>query len=150
MAHPHIHALLMVPASYFSHGYIKQSEWQKQWMMAARLDYPPVVDVRRTYVSKDRDDGRSTEAAAIWEAAKYLAKASEIQNIASQVDVLHEQLAHVRLYAVSHGLRQFVRSDQIDSVEMTDEDLLSVSCTENESFVRAFWSSAVGRYQFET
>ena len=45
-AHPHFHCLLMVPASYFSHGYIKQHEWVTLWRECMRLDYNPVMDIQ--------------------------------------------------------------------------------------------------------
>ena len=44
--HPHFHLLLQVPASYFSHGYVKTSEWVRRWREALRVDYDPVCDVR--------------------------------------------------------------------------------------------------------
>ena len=45
-AHPHFHCLLMVPASYFGRGYIKQSEWVGMWRKSLRVDYNPVIDVQ--------------------------------------------------------------------------------------------------------
>ena len=77
--HPHIHCLILVPASYFSHGYIKQLEWQKQWMDAMRLDYVPVVDVRsaRTRSSSGGATIEQSRAAAL-EASKYATKATDL------------------------------------------------------------------------
>ena len=46
-AHPHLHVLMAVKPSYFSHGYVTHAEWVKRWREAARLDYDPIVDVRR-------------------------------------------------------------------------------------------------------
>ncbi|EBG4887886.1 hypothetical protein FI012_24600, partial [Salmonella enterica subsp. enterica serovar Kentucky] len=45
-AHPHFHALLMVPPSMFAKNYVKQARWVELWQEAMRLDYAPVVDVR--------------------------------------------------------------------------------------------------------
>ncbi len=41
-AHPHIHALLMVPAGYWRRGYIRQTGWQNLWAAALGLDYAGV------------------------------------------------------------------------------------------------------------
>jgi len=38
---------MAVKPSYFSHGYVTHAEWVKRWREAARLDYDPIVDVRR-------------------------------------------------------------------------------------------------------
>lgn len=43
--HPHAHILLAVKPSYFTRGYVKQSEWQTLWKWAAGLDYEPVVHI---------------------------------------------------------------------------------------------------------
>ena len=63
-AHPHFHALLMVPPSMLSGvNYVKQARWVELWQESMRLDYTPVVDVR-TVKSKaprgrpDRGRGR--------------------------------------------------------------------------------------------
>jgi len=46
-AHPHIHMLLAVKPSYFSTGYISQAEWSAKWKKAMKLDYEPIVDIRK-------------------------------------------------------------------------------------------------------
>ena len=45
-AHPHLHILMMVRPSYFSHGYVKKKEWCAWWKRVAKVDYTPVIDVR--------------------------------------------------------------------------------------------------------
>jgi len=46
-AHPHFHALLIVPAHYFSgQSYINQKRWRQLWQESARLDYDPSVNVK--------------------------------------------------------------------------------------------------------
>lgn len=64
--HPHFHVLLAVKPGYFSGGrYIKQEIWAKLWQESMRLDYTPVVDVRRV---------RGDTSGAIAEVAKYSVK----------------------------------------------------------------------------
>lgn len=74
--HPHIHAILAVPKSYFrpaSPLYITQDEFKRRWKLAARLDYEPIVDIRITR-KKKHHVARSAAASATLEAAKYATK----------------------------------------------------------------------------
>ena len=45
-AHPHLHVLMMVQPSFFSHGYVNKKEWCAWWKRAARVDYTPIIDVK--------------------------------------------------------------------------------------------------------
>jgi plasmid rolling circle replication initiator protein Rep len=46
--HPHFHCILIVLKSYFtSRDYIKQKDWVNMWQKASKLDYAPVVDIRK-------------------------------------------------------------------------------------------------------
>ena len=123
MAHPHFHVLLLVKPSYFSHGYIKQTEWQKEWMDAARLNYVPVVDVR-TAKSKSGSGSSSADAAktAVVEAAKYAAKATHLMELGPAISELHWQLRNRRLYALSKKLRQYIKSGDIEKSELLDNN----------------------------
>jgi len=142
--------LLLVPSSYFGRNYIKQTTWQKEWQMAARLDYAPVVDVRAAYVSKKVDDAKPIDTAAVCEAAKYLSKATEIIALGPDLVTYHQQLRGLRLYGVSHQLQKFIQPDEIDSVEMTDEAECAGPLSDSQSFVNAHWDRFSGCYQLRT
>ena len=46
-AHPHIHAVLMVPTTYFKGDhYLSQKKWTALWRESMRLDYDPIVHVQ--------------------------------------------------------------------------------------------------------
>jgi plasmid rolling circle replication initiator protein Rep len=45
-AHPHLHVLMMVKASYFSTGYISKKDWCAFWKRSAQVDYTPIMDVQ--------------------------------------------------------------------------------------------------------
>ena len=52
--HPHIHCVLVVPSSYFKKaGYMKHLEWVELWRKCLRLDYDPVVDIRKIRPKKE-------------------------------------------------------------------------------------------------
>ena len=59
-AHPHIHCLMMVKPSFFSHGYVKKKEWCTWWKRAAKVDYTPIIDVQ-AIKAKDSPLGLLTE-----------------------------------------------------------------------------------------
>lgn len=44
--HPHIHAILTVPASYGSREYITRAKFSEMWGAVQNLDYEPIIDVR--------------------------------------------------------------------------------------------------------
>lgn len=68
--HPHLHILLSVKKSYFtSRYYISQKELAEMWKQSARLDYDPVIDVRKL---------RGELAKACAEVAKYAVKENDI------------------------------------------------------------------------
>ena len=119
--HPHFHVLLLVPAGYFSHGYVKQSQWQQQWQMAGRYDYPPVVDVRRirskTGISADR---QSAERAATLEVAKYSTKATDLLSLGSDLGEYNRQIRGLRFASVSSSLRPYISAGEISEEEMLD------------------------------
>lgn len=45
-AHPHLHILMMVEKSYFGRNYINKKKWCALWKRAAKVDYPPIIDVQ--------------------------------------------------------------------------------------------------------
>lgn len=73
--HPHIHAALVLAPGYYSGGrYIPQAAWTDMWAKAMRLDYTPMVDIRRIGA---RGDGASMEG-GLAEVAKYAVKATDM------------------------------------------------------------------------
>ena len=147
MVHPHLHCLLMVPAGYFSHGYVKQSEWQKQWMMAARLDYAPQVRVQRCRGRTGSSaDGASAALGASIEASKYAAKATDLVKLGNSLGEYHRQVKGVRLTGVSGSLKPYVSASEISETELTDKGeslpVESVSGT-------ALWFEDLDEYLFE-
>jgi hypothetical protein len=120
-AHPHIHALLLVPASYFSHGYIKQGKWQQQWMMALGADYAPVVDIRTAKAKFTTGEAFYDAKAAGIEAMKYAVKATDMLKLAVNLpEFIHQMRGH-RLVGMSKGLRAFVPDHDPEAKEMADD-----------------------------
>ena len=123
MVHPHFHVLLLVRPSYFGKNYVKKSEWQKQWMMALRADYVPVVDVRAAYEKGKKGQTKSLNTyGAVIECSKYLAKAAQVQKLGPWLPELHHQLRSLRLTAVSKELSKFVPSHEPKEKEIDADE----------------------------
>ncbi len=156
LAHPHFHVLLLVPPSYFGKNYIKQSEWQKQWMMATRADYVPVVDVRRAKTKSP--SGSQTEdtsglqaptgAGAVMEAAKYSTKAAHLLELGDAAPELHFQLRGLRLTAVSKGLRTYMADEEITETDLLDKAPLPSTSGSDVFKAVAMWFEDRSEYQF--
>ncbi|PRR95130.1 protein rep, partial [Bacillus sp. NMCN6] len=84
--HPHFHVLIPVRKSYFTHNYIKQSEWTSLWKRAMKMDYTPIVHVQRVKGKKGIDaeaiekEVREAmeEQKAILEISKYPVKDTDV------------------------------------------------------------------------
>ena len=148
MVHPHIHVLLMVPAGYFSHGYIKQTEWQKAWMMSARLDYSPVIDIRRGKMSSSSGGAtsRDTTGAAL-EVSKYATKATDLINMGSNLGEYHRQVKNLRLSASSGSLKPYISDTPIDSAQLVDKE---TGDAEVIASGKALWFDDIGEYLFSS
>jgi plasmid rolling circle replication initiator protein Rep len=147
--HPHLHCLLLVKPSYWSHGYVKQLEWQKQWQMAARLDYTPVVDVRRAK-AKPTDEHLHGVApvSAVIEAAKYASKATDLIALGDQLPAFHHEMKGLRLYGISKSLQRYISAADVEGDELLDTDQFPVPCLTPALSAVAEWFEATQDYRF--
>ena len=148
MVHPHIHVLLMVPAGYFSHGYVKQTDWQKSWQMSARLDYSPVIDVRRG--KQNSSSGGATTAdttGAALEVSKYATKATDLINMGSNLGEYHRQVKNLRLSASSASLKPYITDTPISNDQLVDE---KAGDAELIASGKAIWFDDIGEYLFSS
>lgn len=106
LCHPHFHALLLVPPSYFKSGaYLKHEKWVSLWQKAMRLDYAPSVDIQAV---KTLDKG-ITE---VVKAASYSVKPDEVADEAEWFCELHRQTQHLRFVALGGLLKEHIRLDE--------------------------------------
>lgn len=124
--HPHIHALLLVPARYWKADYIRQSRWREMWMESAKLDYAPVVDVRRARAKNQPDTIENQSISATIETAKYMAKHSDLLALGPALGELHFQLMHTRMTGISSALQPYVKADDPVDEELLDQDALAL------------------------
>jgi hypothetical protein len=138
----------MVPAGYFSHGYVKQTEWQKSWQMSARLDYSPVIDVRRGKQSSSSGGATTAEATgAALEVSKYATKATDLINMGSSLGEYHRQVRNLRLSASSASLKPYIADTSIESSELVDKE---TGDAEVIASGKALWFDDIGEYLFSS
>ena len=148
MVHPHIHVLLMVPSGYFSHGYVKQTEWRSAWQMSARLDYSPIIDIRRGKNSSSSGGASSagTTGAAL-EVSKYATKATDLIAMGSNLGEYHRQVKSLRLSASSASLKPYLSDTPIQESELVDKE---TGDAELIATGKALWFDDIGEYLFSS
>lgn len=117
--HPHFHALLMVPASYFKGGaYIKQEKWAETWQKCLRADYTPTVDVRAVKANSAKakeaeasGDKAAALSAAVAETLKYAVKPEDMLTDGRFLFGITEQLHKLRFLATGGILKDWLKED---------------------------------------
>lgn len=123
--HPHIHMIVAVEPEYFTKLYLRKAGWAQLWKRNARIDYIPVVDVRK--VSDDR-------MKAVAEIAKYTLKPFDINRASEGAEsILSEllQATHNRRLSSYGG----VYKRAVKAVGLS-EDMPLTDVSEVESFER--------------
>lgn len=164
--HPHFHVLLAVKPSFFTSGYIKQSEWTAMWRKAMKLDYDPIVHVQRVKPKKESPDLKEIEKDvkkaveeqnAILEVSKYPVKDSDVivgdsvtsNNVETVLD-LDNALAYKRLIAYGGLLKEIHKELNLDDAE--DGDLIHVGEENADEIangaveVMAYWHVGLKNY----
>jgi plasmid rolling circle replication initiator protein Rep len=111
-AHPHLHALLMVSASYFGAAYVSQARWVEMWRSSARLDYNPQTHVKA--IAKHHSPTQ-----IIPEILKYQVKESDLVANCEWFLELTKQLHKTRAVAVGGVLRGYMKE-----LECEPDDLI--------------------------
>lgn len=124
-AHPHYHALLMVPPAYFQGDYLKQKEWTELWRQCLRIDYRPVVDVRAVKLTLPPTTTGRVNAApkqlwgAVAEILKYAVKPSDMMRDHEWFRELVDQVYKVRGVAVGGILKHYIKERERE--KLTEE-----------------------------
>jgi plasmid rolling circle replication initiator protein Rep len=139
-AHPHIHALLMVPSYYFGKSYLSHEKWVDMWQRCLRADYSPVLSV--SAIKKDLKPQQ-----IIPEILKYQTKESDLLADREWLVELTSQLHKTRAVAVGGVLK-----DYLGDLEQEPEDLVGEGDnSEAVSDVELYfgWRSRVRKYLME-
>ena len=130
-AHPHFHALLMVPQSMLGRLYVKQERWTEIWQEAARLDYKPIVDIRsvRSKAPQGKEPQTINEKlrGVIAETLKYSVKPSDMVADAEWFLEMTKQIHKKRFIATGGALKNVLKL-----TEESDKDLITSDDVESE------------------
>ena len=148
--HPHFHMILAVDNSYFTQSkiYLSQEKWTNLWKSCLRVDYTPIVDVRR--IKKDDNKGFGK---AVAETAKYTVKAEDFlirddkgniqENLTDEVvETLDYALHRKRLTSFGFIFKEIHKKLNLDNAE--DGDLTN---TDNEE-LREDLTDVILKYQW--
>lgn len=142
-AHPHFHALLAVKPSYFTHGYVPQAEWVRRWKHACRLDYDPVVDVRRVKplspaVAEACGDAFAEAMGGLREVSKYVTKPADLGERADDAVRGLAALKNRRFIDSGGWLRGVLKDDGPDE---------QLNLPEVEDVATFWWRAAEAKYR---
>jgi len=166
--HPHYHVLGMVDPSYFGKGYITQAQWSDMWGQSLRLDYVPIVNIKKikgsrkllktkisdTPTDSSLNDFEAQMLAGLCETLKYTIKEQDLLGTFCLDDDINsdwlkeitEQLYLLRRVEYRGNLKAFGKD-----VEASLENLINIDDKEPEidkkgKEVLAFWSKQLGKY----
>lgn len=152
-AHPHFHALLMVPPSMLSgKNYVKHSRWVELWGDCLRVDYAPNVDIRvvKPRVPKGEQTSMDSTIAALQgavsETLKYSTKPEDMTDGDDSWFLELTRQTHKRRFVATGGaLKNVLKLDR-----ESDEDLALTSEAEgsDEGPQLAFaWRTSERKYK---
>jgi plasmid rolling circle replication initiator protein Rep len=146
-AHPHFHALMMVPPAYFGRHYVTQNRWTELWQECMRLDYTPVVDVRTVKAKPGSAAGPSDalrQAAA--ETLKYATKPSDLVADADWLLEMTRQVHKLRFVATGGVLKNVLRiEDETDeAMALADDESDNPASKARVAFS---WRQAAAQYR---
>lgn len=115
--HPHFHCLVMVPPSYFGgKSYISQERWRQLWQRSLKVDYLPVVNVKK--VTANPKKGVTTVKAAVLETVKYSVKPTTLAEAPPiWLAEITQQLHKTRSLTVGGLVREFVSQAELDRID---------------------------------
>lgn len=144
LCHPHFHCLLVVPSTYFiGRNYLSQKKWAELWQQCLRVDYEPVVDVRKVYAKKEK-----TLIDAVRETCKYSVKPSDLMADSDWLAGITEQLHKTRSVSVGGILKDYLKED--DPEDLISENLDKDSNDEIMQTLVFGWREMVAKYLLKT
>ena len=125
LMHPHFHILLQVNPTYGNHKgyYITQSDFTDLWQNALKVDYKPIVDVRKI---KPKNDSKDSLISAVAETIKYTLKSSDLLKMNKYTfPILDESMKGVKTINCGGSLLHVQKISKDDEMKMDDWVLLA-------------------------
>ena len=140
LAHPHFHCLLAVPSSYFGRSYLSQQKWTDLWKSCLKVDYTPIVDIRKVKILKDSDLD-----SAFRETLKYSVKPADLISDPDWLAELTKQMHKVRSVSVAGLFKEYLLEDEPD--DLISEDSTDDSLGESKETLTFGWREDFERYR---
>ena len=136
-AHPHLHVLLAVKPSYFSHGYISQEKWCELWKSCLGVDYKPILHIKAIKPKKSLNT-------ILNEVIKYQVKESDLISDPAWFAELVTQMHKTRAVAVGGIFRDYFKE-----LEEEPEDLIGKDDEDEEDQGHLYfgWRRSEKRYR---
>lgn len=133
-AHPHFHVLLAVKPSYFSYDYIKQEDWVELWQECLKVNYRPVVDIRKVREKNVIKDKEQLLKNAVKETAKYMVKPMDMIGKGHKPDreffiELTNQLHGIKATNLSGIFKEYLKTS-----EPTEDEILEANLEDIEKY----------------
>lgn len=153
--HPHYHVLIAVSDKYARISYKRLRErWGISWMGAARLDYLPQVDVRRSY-KQGKESTPDEVGAMVAEAAKYTCKPKDYiipddwDLTIETVKLLDKALHNRRLVAYGKACKEWNKKLNLEDIDGENADLVGADGqdgTKLEPVIYYAWRTGYSQY----
>ena len=114
-AHPHLHILLAVKPSYFSHGYISQAKWCELWKSCLGVDYKPILHIKAI-------KPKVSLTSILNEVIKYQVKESDLISDPSWFAELVIQMNKTRAVAVGGIFRDYFKELEEEPDDLIGKD----------------------------
>jgi len=115
-AHPHFHCLLLVPSSYFSHGYLTTAKWASLWQKALKVTYTPM-----THLKAIKAQSIGELAKQVCHTLKYAVKPSDLLGDATWLSELTGQLHKTKAVVIGGTLK-----DYLAEIDEAKDDLIHI------------------------
>ena len=147
-AHPHFHCLLVVPSDYFNCSYMTQSLWQELWQKSLKVDYEPIVNIKKIKPRAITDKDPTGLMVAVCETLKYSVKPSDLIDDPEWLVGMTQQMHKLRAINIGGILKPYL-SDI--GVERDTDDLVHIDSeldtdAEKGAECRFNWDSSIKRY----
>lgn len=155
--HPHFHVLILVNSSYFKGGnYLSQAAWTEMWQDALRVDYVPIVNVKKVRAISEKskalgeiDGERAALNAAILETFKYQIKPGDMIDNPDFLYGITKQLHKMRFFATGGVLKDCMK-EEVSTDEMINtgtEDKEEKVNPEEQKKVSFLWRKTELKYR---
>jgi hypothetical protein len=117
LAHPHFHCLIAVKNSYFSNNYLSQNTWTELWQKSLRIEYTPIVNVKRVRPKDKGDESLEGLINSLREVVKYSVKPDDLINSPPEwLGELTKQLHKTRAVSLGGIFKNYLREDEPENL----------------------------------